>query len=206
MTELVAREARSSASVDTEIIAVNPIDSPPAIQGPKDGDAALPYLIELFDEKLSEDDFDAVIIACFDDTGLWQLKKRTHTPVIGIGEAGFHAAMLFGERFTVVTTLPISVPVIEKNIFQQGISSRCATVRASNIPVLELEADPKASMKRIAEEIEEAVENDQCDAIILGCAGMADIAKKLQSKFNLPIIDGVKTAVIMSEMLANIRS
>lgn len=201
MTDLVASEARQASSSSTEIIAVNPYASPPAIQGAEDGQAALPHLIELFDQKLAEDDFDAVIIACFDDTGLWQLKRRTNVPVIGIGEAGFHAAMLHGERFSVVTTLSVSVPVIKENIVDQGIAARCAAVRATDIPVLELEADPKASMNRIAAEIEASMQSDNCNAIVLGCAGMADIANALQQKFDIPIIDGVKAAIGLSEML-----
>ena len=201
MTELIGTEARQAATADTVIVAVNPSEGPPAIQGALDGENALPHLIALFDRKLGEDQFDAEIVACFDDTGLWELKKRSTIPVVGIGEAAFHAAMLLGERFTVVTTLGVAVPVIKQNIVQQGIMSRCAAVRASEIPVLELEADPHSSRKRIAAEISEALQSEQCDAVVLGCAGMADIASSLQQDFSIPVIDGVKAAVGLCEML-----
>ena len=201
MTELIGEEARLAASEQTEIVAINPLNGPPAIQGAADGDAALPHLIELFDRQVATGEYDAVIIACFDDTGLWQLKERSGLPVIGIGEAGFHAAMLLGKRFSVVTTLPVSVPVIEENIADQGISARCAKVRATEIPVLELEANRGASFLRISQEIGAALTEDRCDSIVLGCAGMTDIAEELQKKFKIPIIDGVKAAVGLCEML-----
>ena len=206
MTKLIADEARNAAFGETEIIAVNPVASPPAIQGQEDGDAALPHLIELFDRMLADQEFDAVIIACFDDTGLWQLKGRSNVPVIGIGEASFHAAMLFGRSFSIVTTLPVSVPVIEQNIVSQGITGRCAQVRATNIPVLELEANPEASVARISEEIEAAISAGNCDAIVLGCAGMADITETLQARFDVPIVDGVKAAVGLCETLHKLRA
>lgn len=205
MTELVAMEAKSVAEDHTEVIAVNPTGSPPAIQGADDGEAALPHLYELFDQQIAEHDFDAVVIACFDDTGLWELKERAGIPVVGIGEAGFHAAMLFGTRFTVVTTLPASVPVIEGNIKRQGMRERCAEVRATNIPVLELEAKPEASVTRISEEIDAALSNGKCDTIVLGCAGMADIAEQLQSKYDVPIVDGVKAAIGLCETLHKVQ-
>ena len=201
MTELVAMEAQSVAADQTEITAVNPTDSPPAIQGADDGEAALPHLIDLFDQQISEHDFDAAVIACFDDTGLWELKERADIPVVGIGEAGFHAAMLFGSRFTVITTLPASVPVIEDNIGRQGMGKRCAEVRATNIPVLELEAKPEASVERISEEIDAVLSRGNCDSIVLGCAGMADIAEELQSRYTIPIVDGVKAAIGLCETL-----
>ena len=204
MTKIIAEEARLAAANSTVIFATNPKDSPPAIQGPSDGEAALPHLFDLFDYEMGKGIYHAVIIACFDDTGLWELKARTSIPVIGIGEAGYHAAMLLGKRFSVVTTLPISVPVIEKNITDQGMKMRCAKVRATCIPVLELEADPDAAKMRIASEIEEALETDGCDSIVLGCAGMANITAPLKKQFEIPIIDGVKAAIGFCETLHNL--
>lgn len=206
MTELVASEAKSVANPDTQIVAVNPKNSPPAIQGAADGKLALPHLYELFDKMLATQNFNAVIIACFDDTGLWQLKKKSPIPVIGIGEAGYYAAMLLERRFSVVTTLPISVPVLEENILDYGISSRCARVRASNVPVLELEANPELAIKNIEAEIKAALKEDEATAIVLGCAGMADVASELEQKFNVPIIDGVKSAIGLCEALVKVKA
>jgi allantoin racemase len=206
MTDLVAAEARGAAAPGTEIVAVNPAEGPLAIQGVEDGAAALPHLIAMFDREMAAGTYDAVVIACFDDTGLWLLKERTSVPVVGIGEAGFHAAMLLGKRFTVITTLPVSVPVIEQNIVEQGITERCAEVRATSIPVLDLEADTAASLNRIAEEIEAGLTSAPCDTIILGCAGMANIVPPLKSRFGLPIIDGVKSAIGLCETLHRTRA
>ena len=206
MTELVASEAGRVAHADTEIVAVNPENSPSSIQGAEDGELALPYLFELFDKMLTTQNFNAVVIACFDDTGLWELKQKSPIPVIGIGEAGYHAAMLLARTFSVVTTLPISVPVLEENISNYGISSRCARVRASNVPVLELEANPEISTQKIENEIIAALKEDGASAIVLGCAGMADIASEFERKFNVPIIDGVKSAIGLCEALTKVKA
>ncbi len=45
-----------------------PGDRPGSIQGAEDGEAALPGLFEEIDKA---EGFDAIIIACFDDTGLY---------------------------------------------------------------------------------------------------------------------------------------
>jgi allantoin racemase len=200
MTEKIGKAAREVAGADTEIVARNPITGPASIQGPEDGEAALPGLFTEI-EKANDEDFDAIIIACFDDTGLYQARQRTLRPVIGIGEAGYHAATLIAGRFSVVTTLSVSIPVIEDNIVTYGFKTRCARVRASEVPVLELERPGSDACRTISLEIASALSNDGSDAIVLGCAGMADLANELSLEHGVPVIDGVAAAVKLAEML-----
>lgn len=202
MTASIAAAARRAAAPGTEIVAVNPETGPTAIQGPEDGAAALPGLYALFDRLVSrEAGYDAVVIACFDDTGLAELKKRSPVPVLGIGEAGYLAAMMVAERFSVVTTLAVSLPVLETNIQRYGWAGRCARVRASGIPVLDLEEAKASVAEVIAGEIGRAVSEDACDAIVLGCAGMAGFTAEMSARFGLPVIDGVAAAVTFCEAL-----
>lgn len=200
MTEKIGIAAREVAGAGTEIVARNPATGPASIQGPEDGEAALPGLFAEID-KANGEDFDAIIIACFDDTGLYEARKLTTRPVIGIGEAGYHAATLVAGRFSVVTTLSVSVPVIEDNIVTYGFDRRCARVRASEVPVLELERPGSDAWRTISLEIAAALTEDGADAIVLGCAGMADLARQLGLEHGVPVIDGVAAAVKLAEML-----
>lgn len=203
MTDKVAVAARQAAAPDVSIIARNPDHGPSSIQGPEDGEAALPGLFSEI-EKASNDDIDALIIACFDDTGLERARTLSRCPTVGIGEAAFHCAMMLGGRFSVVTTLSISVPVIEENISRYGLASACCRVRASEVPVLDLEKPGSAARQRVSDEIATAIRDDQCDAIVLGCAGMADLAADLSEHHALPVIDGVAAAVGMASALVRL--
>lgn len=198
MTSSIDVAAKEAASEGTNIIAVNPVNGPKSIQGPEDGEAALPGLFELFDKQSST--HDAVIIACFDDTGLMKLRSRTDRPVIGIGEAAFQIAMLMGLKFSVVTTLDVSIPVIEENLENYGFDKRCVKVRASGIPVLDLEADDGAVKNTLRDEIAQAFDEDDIDSVVLGCAGMAKMAQELTQEFGKPVIDGVQAAVQLCEI------
>lgn len=198
MTEKVGHAARLVAAPGTEIVARNPATGPASIQGEADGEAALPGLFEEIDKA---EGFDAIIIACFDDTGLYAARKRTKVPVIGIGEAAYHYAMLVAERFSVVTTLAVSIPVIQENIMRYGLSGRCGKVRASNVPVLELERPGSTARETISDEIASALLHDGSDAIVLGCAGMADLAADLSARHRVPVVDGVAAAIKLAEGL-----
>lgn len=202
MTEKIGAAARDVAAAGTEIVARNPATGPASIQGAEDGAAALPGLFAEIDKAR---EFDAIVIACFDDTGLYEARRRTGVPVIGIGEAAYHYAMLVAERFSVVTTLSVSIPVIEENITRYGLSARCGKVRASNVPVLELERPASAARETISEEIAIALLDDGSDAIVLGCAGMADLAADLSFRHGVPVIDGVSAAVKLAEGLVALK-
>lgn len=205
MTRSIAEAARAVASGETRITAVNPEQGPASIQGPEDGEAALPGLFETFTRETRSGCYDAVIVACFDDTGLAELKGRSPVPVLGIGEAAFHAAMMLGGRFSVVTTLAVSVSVIEGNIAAYGFAGRCARVRASGVPVLQLDAPEGQAEVTIRDEARRALAQDGCDVIVLGCAGMADLAAGLSRDLGRPVVDGVAAAVGFCENLVRMQ-
>lgn len=202
MTQAIGDAAKNAAAADTKIIALNPPTGPKSIQGAEDGAAALPGLFQLFDREITvKTHYDAVIIACFDDTGLWDLRQKTNLPVLGIGEASFHTAMLLGKRFSVVTTLEISIPIIEQNIEKYGFTKRCSKVRSSGIPVLALEGNDQSVKSTLRNEIGKAFAEDNIDCVVLGCAGMAAMAKEFSQEFGKPVIDGVQSAVQLGETL-----
>ena len=60
-------------------------------------------------------------------------------------------------------------------------------------------------MDKLNKGIQNTIENDNAEAIILGCAGMADLAKSLETKHKLPIIEGVSSAVVLAESLVNLK-
>ncbi|MFQ6546511.1 aspartate/glutamate racemase family protein [Aestuariibius sp. 2305UL40-4] len=167
---------------------------PPAIQGAEDGEAATPPLLRLVD-KAAAAGADGIIIGCFDDTALAKAAQRAACPVIGIGQAAYHYCALRQWRFSVVTTLPVAVPIIEGNIAACGLSHHLARVRASNVPVLDLERGPESAAQLILNEAEDAIRQDGIDAIILGCAGMTKVVQTVRSALDFRIIDPVTAAI-----------
>jgi allantoin racemase len=201
MTDKIGRAAQQAAANGTEIWASQPEMGPVSIEGYYDEVFAMPGMIG----RIVEADTKGVaghVIACFDDTGLDAARMAATAPVVGIGEAAFHAASLIAYKFSVVTTLRRSIAVTEHNLVRYGLASRCAKVRAAEVPVLSLEEPNSSARARISQEIEIAKSQDGCEAIVLGCAGMADLAQSLSAEHGLPVIDGVSVAVGLVEMLA----
>lgn len=201
MTEKIGQAARAVAAPGTEVVAVNADSGPASIEGFYDEVFAVPGLIAQM-QKAGR--VDATIIACFDDTGLDAARSFSPAPVIGIGEAAFHLASLVAGKFSAVTTLSRSIPAIEHNLARYGLSSRCVRVRAAEVAVLELESPGSPARARISREIDRAIQEDRAEAIVLGCAGMTDLAKALSDEHGLPVIDGVAAAVKLAEAVTTL--
>jgi allantoin racemase len=201
MTAKIGAAARAAASAGTEIVAVQPEEGPVSIEGYFDEALSVPGLLEVI-ARGKDAGFAGHVIACFDDTGLDAARSLASAPVVGIGEAAYHMAALVAGRFSVVTTLSRSIPALEHNLHRYGLASRCARVRAAEVPVLALEDPHSQARRKVSAEIDRSVREDRAEAIVLGCAGMADLARSLSAEHGLPVIEGVSAAIRLTESLA----
>ena len=202
MTQKIDLTAKKFASADTEIVSVEPNVGPESIEGFYDEAFCIPGLVE---EIEKHSDADSYIIACFDDTGLEVIRSITEKPVIGIGEAAYHIATMVAGNFTVITTLSRSIRPLIHNLKKYGLFENCVKVTAIEVPVLDLENISRENLDKLNKGIQDTKKNDNAEAIILGCAGMADLAKNLETKHKLPVIEGVSSAVVLAESLVNLK-
>lgn len=200
MTAQIGECARRAAFAGTVIEAANPRGTPVSIEGHADEALAVPAMLELIRAGEARG-VDAYVIACFDDPGLAAAREVARGPVIGICQAGVQVASTIASRFSVVTTLPRSVPIIEDLVAGYGAAGRCRNVRAVNMPVLALEQEPETCELRLLHEIRAARDEDGAEAVLLGCAGMSDLCERLQAQTGVPVIDGVSAAVKLAEGL-----
>src|SRR6266478_1911372 len=75
---------------------------------------------------------------------------------------------------------------------------------AKRIAVLDLEKPGSGAEQKLDAEIARALDKG-AEAIVLGCAGMADLAAKLSQKFGVPVVDGVAAAVKQAEALVGLK-
>ena len=203
MTALIGSAARAVAAAGTEITAVNPSFGAPSIECHLDELWAAAGVAEQVRVGEAEG-ADAYVIACFGDPGLHAARELARGPVIGIAEAAFHAASLVATAFSVVTTLTRTCVIAEQLLLQYGFERRCRGVHGTDIAVLELEDPASDAYARILSRAQHALAHDRSGAIVLGCAGMAELCHRLQAELGVPVIDGVAAAVTFAEGLLRI--
>jgi allantoin racemase len=200
MTQTIGAAARAVAAPGTEIVAVTSSMGPASIEGFYDEAFAVPGLIRAL---LEAPDADAGIIACFDDTGLDAARSVARFPVVGICEAAVVTAGQLAKRIAIITTLPRSIAPLEELVRRYGFADR-ALVTACNVAVLDLERTGSDAAEKLDAEIALALDKG-AEAIVLGCAGMADLALTLSQRFGVPVIDGVAAAVKQAEALVGLK-
>ncbi|MCA0275690.1 MAG: aspartate/glutamate racemase family protein [Proteobacteria bacterium] len=198
MTELMGMAARAVAAPNTEIVLATSRSGAVSIEGHYD--EALSVLGTV-DQILEGDPADAYVIGCFGDPGLLAAREIAAAPVIGIAEAAMHAATFVSTSFSIVTTLERTRIISEQLVRNYGMERHCRRVRATDVAVLELENPESCARAIILGECEEALREDKAEAIVLGCAGMADLAKFLEQRLGVPVIDGVAAAVKFAEAI-----
>lgn len=200
MTEQAHRSAERVTAATTRLESVNPTTSPASIEGHADEAMAVPAMLAEIRAGEARG-VDAYVIACFDDPGLGAAREIARGPVIGICQAAIQVAMTIATRFSIITTLPRSVPIIEDLVDAYGAGHRCRKVRSVDMPVLALEEDLAHTEEMLVREILRAKQEDGAEAIILGCAGMSELCDRLKARTGMPVIDGVTAAIKLAEAL-----
>ena len=202
MTESIGATARAAAAPGTEIVALTPLFGAESVEGNYESYVAAVAVMETV--RSYPGPFDAVIQAGYGEHGREGLQELLDVPVVDITEAAASTAQFLGHKYSVVTTLDRAVPMIEDRLKLAGLDARCASVRASGMAVLDLEADPDAAVEAIVAESAAAVEHDGAEVICLGCGGMAELAERVKQRTGVPVVDGVAAAVTIAESLVRL--
>jgi len=203
MTALIGECARAVAGPGVTVDAVSPQSGPAAIECHVDDVLSVPGVVAEI-ARGEQEGYDGFVIACFGDPGLKAARELATGPVVGIAEAGMRTAAYLGRGFSVVTTLSRTVGHARDLAEEYGTARQCLGVHACDIPVLALETDPTARA-RILRACEDALAVDGSDAIVLGCAGMADLCHELSAQLGVSVVDGVAAATTTVEALVRMR-
>ncbi len=200
--EVTEREFKAYARPGTEITVVSLERGPASLESMYDEYISAPWTLEKV--KLAEQEgYDAVIIDCMGDPALHAARELVDIPVIGPAEASMAMACIIGHRFSVVTVLQSVVPIFHNMVAAYGFKDRFASIRFIDIPVLELDREDEVK-EGLAAESKKAIDEDGADLIILGCTGMIGMAKGLEKKLGVPVIDPTAAALKMAESMVDL--
>jgi allantoin racemase len=191
MTKAIQKTADNFVEDEYEVVCLSNTDAPRFIETYEDEVKTAPGMIQIVREN--EEKYDAFINACHCDPNLDALKEITKKPVIGIGEASIKIASMLGHKFSVVSGANHSIPNKEAVIRKYHLQDAMASVRAPEGDVSKLSGEEKYLLAAKL-----AIEEDKAEVIVLGCAGMTGLDKKMQKKLGVPVLDGVVCALIIA--------
>ncbi len=153
--------------------------------------------------RAEEEGYDAVVMDTVSDSGLYALRSRLSIPVIGPGLVSYCVAAMLGKKFSIVTMWDKWVHLYEKNLDTYRLASKCASVRAVNIPP-DLEAlfagKEQEMFERLTAEARRAIEEDGADVILLGSTTMHQAGRYMNDNLPAPVINPGPVAIKLAEV------
>lgn len=114
ITAGIVEQARAVAAVETQVIGVTPSIGAGSVEGNFESYLAAVAVMDAV--QYYEGPYAAVIQAGFGELGREGLQELLDVPVVDITEAAVLIAHLLGHRYSVVTTLDRTVPLIEDRL------------------------------------------------------------------------------------------
>lgn len=201
--ELDRRRAflQNHAAPGTNIEIWDTEDGPASIESMVEEHLAIPAALEALG-RAEREGISAVILGCFGDPGLDAARELVSIPVIGPYESSLLVSLTLGHRTSVITVLDSVVPSLEKLARANGLDSRLASVRAVQVPVLDLARTRESSVRAFVEEGRKAITEDRADVLLPGCMSMAflGVAESAQEELKIPVLNPAIVALKMAEL------
>ncbi|HTO48294.1 MAG TPA: aspartate/glutamate racemase family protein [Burkholderiales bacterium] len=134
---------------------------------------------------------DGVLLACFGEPGLFAMREACKVPVVGLAEASMQAAVERGGRFAIVTGGERWKPILERFAAMLGYSDRLAAVRTVSLTGGQIAENRDGAIEMLTNACVAAVDEDGADQVILGGAGLAGLAERIQPRVWAPVLDSV---------------
>jgi allantoin racemase len=202
MTANIDATAQAVRLPQTQVVTVQPHRGPESIESFYDEYLAIPGILE---QIILDRESDAFILACWGDPGIDAAREITPKPVIGIAEASLYVANMLAAKWSVVTTMHRVREMVEQTIQKTGLRDRCASVRTTELAVLDTEHNREATVQALLEAGRLAIATDGAEALCLGCAGMSGLDQQLEAILGVPVIDAVAAAVKLAESLIGLK-
>lgn len=136
-------------------------------------------------------DVDGILLACFGDPGLYQLKEIAAVPVVGIAEASISLALLLGGKFGILAGMRRAVELMDSMVRTYGLESRYAGTCSLDMRVLDFEEHRTETLDAL-ERAGRALRERGADVLLLGCAGLTGFVPDLEARIHVTVVDPVE--------------
>lgn len=203
LKEMKRREALMNdwAFKGTTVEVIDVATGPASVESAYEEMLSIPPTLDLIVE-CERNGFDAAIIGCFGDPGLEAARELVEMPVIGPCESTMLMAAGVGHKFSVLTIFDSLIAGQEHLAIKAGVRDKLASVRATEIPVLDLMKDPAKTKVRLVEVANECVTQDRADALLFGCMTMSflDMGDEIGEEVGVPVLNAGRCALKHAEM------
>ena len=165
--------------------------------------------------KAEQEGYDAAVISCMLDPGLFEARGVVDIPVTGAFEASGLLSMMMGQSYSVVTVGPDATvtSAMRRLADSYGFRQRIASIRHVEIRADNLypeETPTEEVLDRLERVGKRCVEEDGAEVLVPGCTIMGALfshgfKKDPVDVFGVPVVDPMVAPFKMAEMMVDMR-
>ena len=190
---IMAEKAKKLALPGVEVDVKHCEDAPKLVGSWEGQYSSVQNMIDMV--RTNGDGYDAFIVACHSDPNIDLVREIAGKPVVGIAEASMIMAAAMGNGYAVLSPSPNSISKKIALAHKYHVDDRLRTIKVSR----------DDSNEALLEAAIEAKKEFGVDAIVLGCANYAGADGYIESKLNIPVLDGVACALIVASGMVHYR-
>ena len=152
--------------------------------------------------RAQDEGYAAVCIDTMSDSGVAALRSVLDIPVFGPGKVSMLAALMLGDRFSILTMASRWKPLYKKALDELGLHHKCASVRAIEVPPDNqglLSGKEEAVFPLLEAAARLAIEVDGAEVLILGSTTMHQAHAYLEARLPVPVINPGPLSYKMAE-------
>ncbi len=190
------------SSPETEIEVTSLPKGPTTVETPEAYAEATYWVLRLVKKEVKSRRYDAFIVNCCLDPGVNLLKEVIEVPVIGPCKASLALASLIGKKPVVITVGKEGIWLIEDKV--KALGYRDVEVKGIPVGVSDIDRD-REYVKKLLVEAAKTSMNEGKDVVILGCTGLAGMAREIQKSVKTPVIDPAGAAIKAAEATVKLK-
>ena len=143
---------------------------------------------------------DAVVINCFADPCLFELREVLDIPVLGAAETTMHIAAMLGE-FSVIGPGDNMISWVRIQAREYGVFDKLISVKKVSMTVTDILGASDKVYKDTKNAAVESIE-EGADAVVLGCTGFSVLAERLKreiwKEYKIPVLEPLLTTYMVA--------
>lgn len=203
--ELISSEEylKKWVSKDTEISITSLRGGPTSLESDIDTALAIPFIVEKVVEA-EEEEFDGVLISCFDDPGIRAIREVVNIPVIGAFDSAMSICVHLLDNITIISPSKVCIPSTQHKVKTSIYKGLIKNIRSIDTGIEEVISGNV--LCELFKQVVEAARLDKTEGVVLGCTGFYDLLEPLEIKIkenniDIIIIEPSKVAILELEQL-----
>ncbi|MEM1830671.1 MAG: aspartate/glutamate racemase family protein [Desulfurococcaceae archaeon] len=143
--------------------------------------------------------YNGIIINCFLDPGVEELRRETKSIVLGTGESSLTLANLYGRPIYVLTVSlsKETLDLMRNKIHRFNLGEYLVGIVSVPIRVTDIDKDRNRASELLLNTMKIILSKESRAVFVLGCTGFGGMAEELEDEIKIPVVDPVKASALL---------